>query len=397
MGIQAVVILGSTGSIGRQTLSVIQNNPDNFSIFALVAKSSVDILLQQCCDYNPRYAYLSDSVSAALLRSRLKAAGSKTEVLSSNADLLALCAAAEVDIVVAGIVGAAGLLPTFTAAKAGKRILLANKESLVMTGEILMNTVQQNGAQILPVDSEHNAIFQSMPAGFVPGHDLPASVSSVVLTASGGPFLNSPLSEFPSITPEQAVAHPKWSMGRKISVDSATMMNKVLEVIEAHYLFSVPVSGIEVLIHPQSVVHSMVRYHDGSVISQMGMPDMKIPIAHCLAWPTRIKSMAQPLNLFTSSPLTFQTLCCQRYPCFTLINSVVAAGQSAMIVLNAANEIAVAAFLEKRISYDNIFRLIDSVLQNIAVSTVNNIDDVLAIDARARALSVQNLKDITIV
>ncbi len=262
-----------------------------------------------------------------------------------------------------------------------------------MAGSLLMDTVQQNGAIILPVDSEHNAIFQSMPAGFEPGAQAPASVQSILLTASGGPFLDLPMQDFPAVTPAQAVAHPNWTMGAKISIDSATMMNKVLEVIEAHYLFSMPADRIEVLIHPQSIVHSMVRYVDGSVIAQMGMPDMTIPIAHSLAWPVRIKTEAIQLDFVKYSTLTFKPVCCQRFPCFGFIQSVLAAGQAAMISLNAANEIAVEAFLKQRISFDNIANIVDSVLQSINMHEVKSIDCVLRIDAAARDLAVQSLPD----
>jgi 1-deoxy-D-xylulose-5-phosphate reductoisomerase len=392
MSLKTLIILGSTGSIGRQTLEVVRANQNSFSIQALVAHSNVDVLYDQCVEFEPKFVFMANVKAAQELRLRLNDNGlNRITVLLEYAELLQLCESDLADTVVAAIVGAAGLMPTFTAAKSGKRILLANKESLVMAGSLLMDTVQQNGATILPVDSEHNAIFQSMPADYKPGSPSPSSVESILLTASGGPFLQLPMEQFVKVTPAQAVAHPKWSMGAKISVDSATMMNKVLEVIEAHYLFSMPADKIEVLIHPQSIVHSMVRYVDGSVIAQMGMPDMTIPIAHSLAWPARMKSCAEPLDFLQFSTLTFEKVCEQRYPCFKFIRPVLECGQSAMVALNAANEVAVSAFLKQRIAFTKVVDIIDSVLQTLSVKEVTSIDDVLHIDAAARDCAAQYL------
>jgi 1-deoxy-D-xylulose-5-phosphate reductoisomerase len=388
---QSLLILGSSGSIGAQTLQVVRRYPERYQVHALVASSSYEIVYQQCLEFKPVFAYLENTQAAEKLRMRLQESQSSTIVLDLKADWSLLCASRDVDVVVSAIVGAAGLVPTIVAAQAGKKILLANKEALVMAGSLLMQTIESAGAVILPVDSEHNAIFQSMPDHYACGQSLDESVSSIILTASGGPFLDYPKQEFSSITPAQAVAHPNWSMGAKISVDSATMMNKVLEVVEAHYLFSVPQNKIEVIVHPESIIHSMVRYKDGSVLAQMGTPDMRIPLAYCLAWPERMASGADNLDFSLYSNLSFQPVCSERFPCVKFIQPVLREGQSAMIALNAANEIAVAAFLEGRIRYPQISELIDSVLQRITSSRVTNLDEVLQIDQRSRALAQQKL------
>lgn len=387
MSAEAIVVLGSTGSIGRQALDVVRQHDDRFMVYALVASSSVDLVFEQCNEFRPQYVYLHDALSAEKLSRRLSNTSLDTEVVNTMPALEAICAAAEVDTVISAIVGAAGLVPTLAAARAGKKILLANKESLVMAGTLLMDTVHTCGATILPVDSEHNALFQSMPADFLCGHPVNDSVTEIVLTASGGPFLNRSREQLAAVTPAEAVAHPNWSMGAKISVDSATMMNKVLEVIEAHFLFSMSEDKIEVVIHPQSIVHSMVRYCDGSVLAQLGNPDMRTPIAYCLGWPERIKSGVGALDFSVHNNLSFQSLSLQQFPCAQFIKPVIRAGQCAMIALNAANEVAVSAFLDGMISYLQIYATIDRVLAKTDNSTVSSVDDVLYVDALSRRLA----------
>ena len=326
-------------------------------------------------------------MAAQSLRSLLKQAGLNTTVLSKADEIVSLCVSSDVDIVVAGMVGAAGLNYVFSSAKAGKRILLANKESLVMAGTLLMQTTRDYGAQIMPVDSEHNAIFQSLPDHYVPGMPRPQGVESIILTASGGPFLDTPLKDFHAITPEQAVNHPRWSMGAKISIDSATMMNKVLEVIEAHFLFSMPIQDIDTVIHPQSVIHSMVRYLDGSVIAQMGEPDMRIPIMHALSWPHRSQSGAPKLDFLTCEKLVFKEMCVERFPCFDFARASIEKGQAAMIALNAANEVAVSAFLAKKIGFSSIYSVIDTVLQTANLVPISNLHDIMQFDHQIRRSS----------
>ena len=382
-----VTILGSTGSIGASTLSVIAKHPERFRIEALTAHRNMDALFDQCQLFRPHYAVLVDSNAALTLSKRLKAAGLKTQVLVGEKALSQVAEDDTSDIVVSAIVGAAGLLPTLAAVRAGKRVLLANKEALVMSGSLLMEAVKEGGAELLPVDSEHNAILQCMPKDFLPGRNKAEGVKKIVLTASGGPFRSTPLSELDKVTPEQAIAHPNWSMGPKISVDSATMMNKGLEVIEAFWLFHLPVNLIDVVIHPQSIIHSMVSYLDGSVLAQLGQPDMCTPISHALAWPKRIVSGAKELDLVKMGRLEFQEVPLDRYPCLQLVYQALQAGGTAMSLLNAANEVAVSAFLGKRIGFTEIPQIVKDVLNRVPVESAINLDAVLTADAKARQLA----------
>ncbi|MTD40952.1 1-deoxy-D-xylulose-5-phosphate reductoisomerase [Erwinia sp. CPCC 100877] len=384
-----LTILGSTGSIGCSTLDVVRHNSERFAVSALVAGSNVSRMLSQCLEFQPRYAVMDDDASARELGIRLKEAGSRTEVLSGKQAACEMAALEEVDQVMAAIVGAAGLLPTLSAIRAGKQVLLANKESLVTCGRLFMEAVKQSGAQLLPIDSEHNAIFQSMPEtiqqqlGYA---DLEENgVRSIILTGSGGPFREMPLASFGTITPEQACRHPNWSMGRKISVDSATMMNKGLEYIEARWLFNASAKQMEVLIHPQSVIHSMVRYQDGSVLAQLGEPDMRTPIAHAMAYPDRINSGVEPLDFCKAGALSFQTADMQRYPCLELAMAAFEQGQAATTALNAANEVAVAAFLEGIIAFTDIAALNRDVLATLSVPEPRSVEEVLGVDSEARA------------
>jgi len=378
-----LTILGSTGSIGASTLDVVARHPRRYRVLALTARSQADVLYRQCCRFEPRYAVLLDEEAASQLQSRLRTAGIGTEVLVGAAALERVAALAETDIVVAAIVGIAGLRATLSAARSGKKILLANKESLVTAGALFMSAVRANGAELLPIDSEHNAIFQSLPSGG--GSSLAGrGVRRILLTASGGPFRTLALARLPLVTPEEAVAHPNWVMGRKISVDSATMMNKGLEVIEAHWLFSAPPEVIEVVIHPQSVVHSLVEYCDGSVIAQLGNPDMRTPIAHALGHPERIASGADFLDLARVGNLSFEAPDFARFPCLRLAYDALRAGDSAVIALNAANEVAVAEFLERRIAYTDIPALIERVVAKMPAHAVKSVEDVERVDIEAR-------------
>jgi 1-deoxy-D-xylulose-5-phosphate reductoisomerase len=378
-----VCILGSTGSIGESTLDVVARHPERFAVRSLSCGSRWEDLLQQCRRWQPRYAAVADAASARNLRAALHADGLAIEVLEGESGLEEIAADPGADTVMAAIVGAAGLAPTVAAARSGKRLLLANKESLVMAGRFFMSAVQEGGAELLPIDSEHNAIFQCLPGGYRTG-DTPASVRRLLLTASGGPFRSSPLESLEAVTPEQAVAHPNWVMGRKISVDSATMMNKGLEMIEACWLFGMPVDKVEVLIHPQSVIHSMVEYVDGSVLAQLGSPDMRVPIACAMAWPERIASGAAVLDLVTAANLAFEAPDLRRFPCLGLAMQAAGEGGSVPVALNAANEIAVAAFLEGRIGYMAIPRVIASVLEGHRFGEPESLEHVKAIDAEAR-------------
>lgn len=388
-----IVILGSTGSIGKSTLSVIQNNPSDYQIFALVGGKNVELMAAQCILFQPQFAALDDENAAAQLKAHLITLNIKTEVLVGQKAICELASHPEVDMVMAAIVGAAGLLPTLSAIKAGKRVLLANKEALVTCGQIFIDEAKKSGAKLLPVDSEHNAIFQSLPAeaqnkiGFCPLAEL--GVSKIILTGSGGPFRTKPLNEFDAITPAQAVAHPNWSMGKKISVDSATMMNKGLEYIEARWLFNAAAEEMEIIIHPQSIIHSMVRYIDGSVIAQMGNPDMCTPIAHSMAYPDRINAGVPPLDFFKLKELTFIEPDFERYPNLKLAIDAFSAGQYATTAMNAANEIAVDAFLNEQIRFTDIVNVNRSVIENIAPIDIQDIDDVLHIDKLARELAKQ--------
>ena len=379
---QSLTILGSTGSIGTSTLDVVARHPERFRIFALSGHSQTAKLAEQCLIFRPQYAVTANEAQAAELRAHLAAAGCQTEVLHGEQALCDIAAAPETDGVMAAIVGAAGLPPTLAAARAGKTIYLANKETLVVSGSLFMQTAAQSDARILPVDSEHNAIYQVLPPG--KGWLKHNGVQSIILTASGGPFLHTDLADFPAITPEQAVKHPNWQMGRKISVDSATMMNKGLELIEAHWLFNCPPEKLETVIHPQSVVHSMVRYADGSVLAQMGTPDMRTPIAYCLGLPERIASGVPPLDFAALSALTFETPNYRRFPCLELAYQAMQAGGGVPCVLNAANEIAVAAFLAGRIRFTDIARTVRHCLEQDFSGTHHSLEGLLDLDAAAR-------------
>ncbi|WP_312413958.1 1-deoxy-D-xylulose-5-phosphate reductoisomerase [Pseudescherichia sp.] len=383
-----LTLLGSTGSIGCSTLDVVRHNPDRFAVTALVAGKNVARMAEQCLEFTPRYAVMDDDACARELNALLTEHGSRTEVLSGQQAACDMAALDEVDQVMAAIVGAAGLLPTLAAIRAGKRVLLANKESLVTCGRLFMEAVKESGAQLLPVDSEHNAIFQSLPQPFQRNlgyADLEQNgVASILLTGSGGPFRETPLSELAAMTPDQACRHPNWSMGRKISVDSATMMNKGLEYIEARWLFNASARQMEVLIHPQSVIHSMVRYQDGSVLAQLGEPDMRTPIAHTMAWPDRVSSGVKALDFCSLGTLSFAAPDYDRYPCLKLAMEAFEQGQAATTALNAANEVTVAAFLDSRIRFTDIAALNLSVLERIDLREPQSIDDVLAVDALAR-------------
>ena len=379
---QSLTILGSTGSIGTSTLDVVARHPERFRIFALSGHSQTAKLAEQCLAFRPQYAVTANEAQAAELRTHLAAAGCQTEVLHGEQALCDIAAAPETDGVMAAIVGAAGLPPTLAAARAGKTIYLANKETLVVSGSLFMQTAAQSGARILPVDSEHNAIYQVLPPE--KGCLKQNGVQSIILTASGGPFLHTDLADFPAITPEQAVKHPNWQMGRKISVDSATMMNKGLELIEAHWLFNCPPEKLETVIHPQSVVHSMVRYADGSVLAQMGTPDMRTPIAYCLGLPERIASGVPPLDFAALSALTFETPDYRRFPCLELAYQAMQAGGGVPCVLNAANEIAVAAFLAGRIRFTDIAHTVRHCLEQDFSGSHHSLEGLLDLDAAAR-------------
>lgn len=385
-GKKLITVLGATGSIGVSTLDVVGRHPERYGVFALTAHRQVDKLFAQCRHHRPAYAVLDRPEDAARLQGLLDEAGCCTEVLSGSAALAAVASAPEVDMVMAAIVGAAGLVPALAAAKAGKRILLANKEALVMSGALFVQEVVANGATLLPIDSEHNAIFQALPADFRRG-DEGYGVTRILLTASGGPFRRKPLEELSAVTPEMACAHPNWVMGRKISVDSATMMNKGLEVIEAHWLFGVPAERIEVVIHPQSVIHSMVAYVDGSVIAQLGNPDMRTPIAHAMAYPERVDSGVQPLDLFAIGQLDFERPDFQRFPCLAHAYRALETGGIAPAVLNAANEVAVASFLDGKLGFDRIAGVIAATLDAVESQAANSLEIVLEADQRARRLA----------
>jgi 1-deoxy-D-xylulose-5-phosphate reductoisomerase len=383
-----LTILGATGSIGESTLDVIGRNPGRFRIVVLTAVRNVEKLADQCARFDAALAVVAEPVQEGRLVDALRQRGARAEVRSGEAGLIEAAALGEVDTVMAAIVGAAGLKPTFEAARKGKKILLANKESLVIAGEVFVSEARRNGAVVVPVDSEHNAIFQALPQGFA--QDLDAcGVDRIILTASGGPFLDWPPERLEGVTPDQACRHPNWSMGRKISVDSATLMNKGLEVIEARWLFHARPAQIEVLIHPQSIVHSMVAYVDGSVLAQMGTPDMRTPIAHALAWPERIEAGVQRLNLAQMNDLSFMEPDLQRFPCLGLAYEAMREGASAPATLNAANEVAVEAFLAGRLAFRQIPELVGSVMQSAARSDIRGIDDVLHHDAAARRLATR--------
>ena len=376
-----LAILGATGSIGTSTLDVVARHPDRFTVIALTGHRRIDELAAQCLRFAPQYAVTGSAADADLLQARLSGRV-QTEVLHGPQALADVASLPEVDAVMAAIVGAAGLAPTLAAARAGKRIFLANKEALVMAGPVFMAEVRQSGAVLLPIDSEHNAIFQSLPADFLAGNRQ--GVRRLILTASGGPFRDRDLETLWQVSPEEAVAHPNWSMGRKISVDSATMMNKGLEVIEARWFFDMPPEQIEVVIHPQSVIHSLVDYDDGSVLAQLGNPDMRTPIAHAMAWPERIDSGATPLDLMAVGRLDFHAPDPRRFPCLGLAFDALRAGGSAPAILNAANEIAVEAFLQGALRFDRIAPLIARVLASIPTTGLDDLDAVMEADRRGR-------------
>lgn len=381
-----VTILGSTGSIGGSTLDVIGRHPDRFRVMALTARTNVDLLFDQCERFHPRYAVVVGPGQAEVLAVRLRDSNLETEVLVGEEALIRVASLPEVDYVMAAIVGAAGLLPTLAAARSGKRVLLANKEALVMAGELFVREVRDHGAELLPIDSEHNAVFQCLPAGFR-GDLNRAGVQRILLTASGGPFRTIPAESLDSVTPERACAHPNWQMGRKISVDSATLMNKGLEVIEACWLFDAPPAQVGVIIHPQSVIHSLVMYEDGSVLAQMGNPDMRTPIAHALAWPERMRSGVQALDLLDVARLDFEAPDESRFPCLRLAREALAVGGTAAAVLNAANEVAVDAFLSHKIPFTRIPAVIEQALGQATIGPAEAIDTVLAADREARSLA----------
>lgn len=390
-----VTVLGATGSIGVSTLDVIARHPDRYRVVAISANTQVDRLFEQCCTFEPEYAVLVDDSATEQLQKKIQAEGLDTTVLGGEEGLEKIAALPQVQQVMAAIVGAAGLRPTLSAALAGKRILLANKEALVMSGKLFMDAVRENGAELLPIDSEHNAIFQSMPAGYSCGQtprELPAmGVQKILLTASGGPFRKMDQAQLETVTPDQACSHPNWDMGRKISVDSATMMNKGLEVIEACWLFNTTPENIHVVIHPQSVVHSMVSYDDGSVLAQLGNPDMRTPIAHAMAWPDRMTSGVDELDLFEVAQLNFERPDLERFPCLRLAYAAGDTGGTAPAILNAANEVAVQNFLDEKIRFTDIPRIISQTMDRLSVQAGDSLDVVLAADRSARETALSLL------
>ena len=381
---QSITVLGSTGSIGTNTLDVIARHPDRYRVFALTAATQVDLLLAQCRTFSPTFAVMASESHARQLADRVEAEGLSVKVLSGDQALCDVSADPQVDAVMAAIVGAAGLAPSLAAARAGKKLLLANKEALVVGGDFFMQAVRQGGARLLPIDSEHSAVFQSLPDDAA---TWARRVEKIVLTASGGPFRQRDPATLSTVTPDEACAHPNWVMGRKISVDSATMMNKALEVIEARYLFDMAPSQIEVVIHPQSVIHSMVQYHDRSMVAQLGTPDMRVPIAYGLAWPERIDSGAAPLDFSTLGALTFERPDHDRFPGLALAWEALNAPSGTTAVLNAANEVAVAAFLERRLRFDQIHAVNHATLAALRPSKPGSLADLMAIDAESRAVA----------
>ena len=378
-----ICVLGATGSIGMSTLDVVARNPERFRVIALTAHTDDETLARQCERFQPRFAVMADPSAAERLQARLKLSAPDVGVLGGQESLSEVAGLTETDYVMAAIVGAAGLLPTLAAAAGGKRVLLANKEALVMSGALFMQTVRDNRASLLPIDSEHNALLQCMPDNYLTGQ-APRGVKGIMLTASGGPFRTLPMNKLDTVTPEQACAHPNWDMGRKISVDSATMMNKGLEVIEAGWLFDLPIERIRVVLHPQSILHSLVEYQDGSVLAQLGNPDMRIPISHALGWPERIESGAEPLDLPGIGALQFELPDLQRFPCLALAEQAWRIGGTAPAILNAANEVAVQAFLERRLAFTSISRVIEYALSQCVVHEADMLETILEDDALAR-------------
>ncbi len=393
MTVQNLTILGSTGSIGVSTLDVIRRHSQRYRVIALCAHNQIDRLFDQCLEFQPRFAVVRDAGLAVQLRKRLAEVNCSTLVEFGSEALVRMAELPEVDVVMAAIVGAAGLRSTLAAAVAGKKVLLANKEALVMAGPVFMRAVRENGATLLPIDSEHNAIFQSLPYDYS-GDLLKSGVLSLLLTASGGPFHTCSIADLEHVTPEQACAHPNWVMGQKISVDSATMMNKGLEMIEAHWLFNVPAEQIEVVIHPQSVIHSLVQYIDGSVIAELGNPDMRTPIAHALAYPERIAAGVEPLDLFKVASLHFERPDLKRFPCLALAYRALSEGDSAATSLNAANELAVQAFLERKISFTLIPKVIAAVMDQSPLMPLVSLSDVLSADSAARHIAEQVISEL---
>ena len=391
MAKQGICVLGSTGTIGVNTLDVIRRHPNQYHVVALTANQSDEKLFEQCLEFNPQYAVLVNENAAEKLKKKLDKNNVSTEVLNGIESLEKVAGLEQVDQVMAAIVGAAGLLPTLAAARAGKRILLANKEALVMSGGLFMNEVKKYNAELLPIDSEHNAIFQCMPSQFEKGLDQ-TGVNKILLTASGGPFRTRSLDTLHNITPEEAVAHPNWVMGKKISVDSATMMNKGLEVIEACWLFNTQAEMIQVVLHPQSIIHSMVSYTDGSVLAQMGNPDMRTPIAHAMAWPERMESGVEPLDLFEVAKLEFEKPNFERFPCLAMAYESLRIGGTATTILNAANEIAVDAFLNKKLSFTNISKVIENTLDSMTTTSTSSLQVILKTDNDAREYSNEWVK-----
>jgi len=387
MSIKRIAILGSTGSIGVNTLDVIRLHPERFKVVALTGATQIDRLADQCAEFNPLIAVVSDEMGALRLRKLLVEKNLATQVLSGPQALVTAITDSDCDIVMAAIVGAAGLVPALAAAQAGKRVLLANKEALVMSGDLFMQAIRSGGGELLPIDSEHNAIFQCLPEHFFKTPKTHYGVEELWLTASGGPFRDMPIVDLVKITPEQACAHPNWVMGRKISVDSATMMNKGLEVIEAFWLFGLPLEKIKVFIHPQSVVHSMVRYLDGSVLAQMGQPDMRTPIAYGLAWPDRITAGVPALSLSQMAHLSFSEPDLNQFPCLALAFSAAKAGGTAPAILNAANEVAVAAFLDDGLPYLQIPIIVEKALSSIQSFTASSLEVILEADTKAREVA----------
>ncbi|MGB5854937.1 MAG: 1-deoxy-D-xylulose-5-phosphate reductoisomerase [Oceanisphaera sp.] len=393
---QTLTILGASGSIGQSTLAVVRQHPEQFSLFALSANSNVVRMLADCVEFAPRFAVMTDNIAAKELRRQLAQTACRTQVLSGAQALCEVARDAEVTTVMAAIVGAAGLLSTLAAVEAGKRVLLANKEALVMSGELFIDKVHRHGAELLPIDSEHNAIFQCLPTTLQqnPGRGSlrDAGVSKILLTGSGGPFRYTPIEQLATVTPAQAIAHPNWSMGPKISVDSATMMNKGLEYIEARWLFNATPEQLQVLVHPQSVIHSMVQYSDGSVLAQLGQPDMMTPIAHALAYPARIASGVAPLDFCALGDLSFMAPDMARYPCLQLAIDACASGQGATTALNAANEVAVSAFLAGNLSFMAIAEVNEAVMQQLGSTAVCNLDDIIAQDNKARTCAAAEIR-----
>jgi 1-deoxy-D-xylulose-5-phosphate reductoisomerase len=388
---QNLVVLGATGTIGRNTLDVARRHADKLRVLALTAHRDAEALFELCREFQPRIAVMADAAAAQRLAVKIRAADLRIEVLSGTEALTAVAAHTEADQVMSAIVGAAGLLPTLAAVRAGKRVLIANKEPLVMAGRLLMDEAAQHGANLIPIDSEHNAIFQCLPAAYSCG-EVPKGVKRLVLTASGGPFRETPLAELPQVTPQQAVRHPNWVMGQKISVDSATMMNKGLELIEAAVLYRLPPERLDVVIHPESAIHSLVEYVDGSMLAQLGQPDMRVPIAHALAWPERWESGVDGLDLVALARMRFEAADVRRFPCLRLAREALHAGGNAPNVLNAANEIAVEAFLRGQLAFTGIAEMIENCLGAARHPAAHDLAGILAVDAWAREWSLRWLK-----